>query len=172
MKLKDYLEERFFLLIINFVIIFIICFLLYYSNVSFYLVFMVFILYMLSIITVYGYEYIKKKRYANHIFETLDALDEKYLLSEVLGEPEETEFQEFYEILRQCLKSMNEKINSINNREKDFREFIELWVHEVKTPIASSKLTIENNRNNITDSLEEDIIKIEHYIERALKKSI
>lgn len=168
MKIKDYLEERAFLLIVNFTIILILCIILYSSNVSPYAVFMVFILYMISMISVYGYEYIKKKRCSKHVFETLDALDEKYLLSEILGEPEEVEFQEFYEILRQCCKSMNDEINSINNREKEFREYIELWVHEVKTPIASSKLTIENNRNNITESLEEDIIKLEHYIEQAL----
>lgn len=168
MKIKDYLEERAFLLVVNFTIIFIICILLYSSNVRSYAVFMVFILYMISIISVYGYEYIKKKRCSKDVFKTLDALEEKYLLSEVIGEPEEAEYKDFYEILRQCCKSMNDEITSINNREKEFREFIELWVHEVKTPIASSKLTIENNRNNVTESLEEDIIKVEHYIEQAL----
>ena len=35
---------------------------------------------------------------------------------------------------------MNDNIAKIELENKDYREFIELWVHEVKTPIASSKL--------------------------------
>lgn len=57
---------------------------------------------------------------------------------------------------------------SYRRASNDYREYIETWVHEVKTPIASSRLMIENNKNEVTRSLETEISRIEGYVEQAL----
>ena len=43
-----------------------------------------------------------------------------------------------------------------------------MWIHEVKTPIATSKILIENNKATITKSIEEELDKVENYTEQAL----
>ena len=43
-----------------------------------------------------------------------------------------------------------------------------MWIHEIKIPISVLKLIIENNRNDVTKSIEEEIDKIENFIEQAL----
>lgn len=63
---------------------------------------------------------------------------------------------------------MHENINIYKNKQIEYREYIETWVHEIKTPIASTKLVIENNRNNTTDKIYNQIKKIENFVEQVL----
>lgn len=51
---------------------------------------------------------------------------------------------------------------------EDYKEYIELWIHEIKLPIAASKMIIQNNKNEVTKSIDEELDKVENYIEQAL----
>ena len=48
------------------------------------------------------------------------------------------------------------------------REYIETWVHEIKTPIASTRLILENNESESSENIKKEIKKIEEYIDQAL----
>ena len=64
-----------------------------------------------------------------------------------------------------------EEFTSINRYKKlqqDFIEYIELWIHEVKLPIAASKMIIENNKSPVTKSIDEELDKMADYTEQAL----
>ena len=50
----------------------------------------------------------------------------------------------------------------------DYKEYIELWIHEIKIPISASKMIIENNKTSVTKSIDEELDKIENYTEQAL----
>jgi len=59
-------------------------------------------------------------------------------------------------------------INKYKKLQQDFIEYIELWMHEVKLPIAASKMIIENNKSPVTKSIDEELDKMADYIEQAL----
>ena len=63
---------------------------------------------------------------------------------------------------------MLENVNYYKNIQEEYKEYIELWIHEVKIPIAASKMIIENNKNSVTKSIDEELDKVENYIEQAL----
>ena len=63
---------------------------------------------------------------------------------------------------------MNDEIGEFKRGINDYREYIELWVHEIKTPIATCKLLIENNESPLTESIGEEVCKLENYIDQAL----
>ena len=63
---------------------------------------------------------------------------------------------------------MLENVNKYKYMLEDYKEYIELWIHEIKYPIATSKMVIENNKSEVTKSIDEEIEKIENYIEQAL----
>ena len=63
---------------------------------------------------------------------------------------------------------MVEHVNKYKYMQEDYKEYIELWIHEIKIPIAASKLIIENNKNETTKSIGEELDKVENYIEQAL----
>lgn len=121
-------------------------------------------LYMISIII----EYFKRKKFYDNLLKILEELDEKYLITEIIKTPNFLEGQIFKNSLEQIEKSMLENVNKYKYMTEDYKEYIELWIHEIKIPIATSKMVIENNKNAITKSIDEELDKVENYIEQAL----
>ncbi|MCI8471432.1 MAG: HAMP domain-containing histidine kinase [Clostridia bacterium] len=113
-------------------------------------------------------EYFTKKKFYEKIVNTLNELDEKYLITELMKYPSFIEGKILKEILEQIDKSMLENVNQYKYLMEDYKEYIELWIHEIKLPIAASKLIIENNKNLATKSINEELDKVENYIEQAL----
>ena len=121
-------------------------------------------LYIISIII----EYFKRKKFYDNLLNMLEELDEKYLITEIIKTPNFLEGQIFKNSLEQIDKSMLENVNKYKYMTEDYKEYIELWIHEIKIPIATSKMVIENNKNAITKSIDEELDKVENYIEQAL----
>ena len=121
-------------------------------------------LYMISIII----EYFKRKKFYDNLLNMLEELDEKYLITEIIKTPNFLEGQIFKNSLEQIDKSMLENVNKYKYMTEDYKEYIELWIHEIKIPISASKMVIENNKNAITKSIDEELDKVENYIEQAL----
>ena len=98
----------------------------------------------------------------------MEDLKEKYLISEIIKTPNFIEGKILKDILQDTGKSMLENVNYYKNIQEDYKEYIELWIHEVKIPIATSKMIIENNKNEVTKSIDEELDKVENYTEQAL----
>lgn len=113
-------------------------------------------------------EYYKKKSYYDTLQEKLNELDAKYLISEITQNPSFVEGKILKEMLQETGKSMLENVNKYKYLQEDYKEYIELWIHEIKLPIATGKMIIENNKNEVTESINEELDKIENYIEQAL----
>ncbi len=113
-------------------------------------------------------EYKRKKDFYNQLIRNMESLKEKYLISEIIKTPNFVEGKLLKEILQDTGKSMLENVNYYKNIQEDYKEYIELWIHEVKIPIAASKLIIENNKNEVTKSIDEELDKVENYTEQAL----
>ena len=123
-----------------------------------------FIFFIIAFIT----SYISKNKYLKEINKIMDGLDEKYLISEVIKKPTREEELAYYKILKRANKSMLENVSNVKIMQKDYKEYIESWVHEIKIPITSSKLLCENNKSEITNKIDEDIEEINNYVEQAL----
>lgn len=113
-------------------------------------------------------EYRKKNRYYRDVQQILDGLDQKYLLTEMLPEPDFAEGKFLWEVLQDTEKSRLEQVGRVRRTQEDFEDYIELWIHEVKIPIATAKLIVENNRTEQTRRLGEELDRIDDYTEQAL----
>ena len=51
---------------------------------------------------------------------------------------------------------------------KEYREYIEQWIHEVKTPITAIRLLCENHRSDTSRELLAELEHINRYTEQAL----
>ena len=114
------------------------------------------------------YEYYSKKKFYTNFKNMLDELEEKYLITEIIKSPNFIEGKILKELLEEIDKSMIENVNKYKYLTEDYKEYIELWIHEIKIPIAASKMVIENNKNIVTKSIDEELDKVENYIEQAL----
>lgn len=100
--------------------------------------------------------------------QRLEALEEKYLLLEMLKRPEFLEGQILYDNLVLMGKSMNDEIFRQVRKNNAFKRYIETWVHEVKLPIASIRLMLHDYRGESARTLKEQVGRIESYVEQVL----
>lgn len=113
-------------------------------------------------------EYFIKRNYYKNLKNTLDELNEKYLITELIKTTNFIEGKILKQTLEEVDKSMTENVNKYKYLQEDYKEYIELWIHEIKLPIATSKMIIENNKNIVTKSINEELDKVEDYIEQVL----
>lgn len=114
------------------------------------------------------FQYKNRKEFYNEISKSIDNLDKKYLISEVIDKPVYLEAEPYYYLLKKASKSMREEINSIKNERKEYKEYIEQWIHEVKTPISSIKLIEENNKTSVSRLVLQELETLDRYVEQAL----
>lgn len=112
--------------------------------------------------------YFSRKKYLEQLLAMAEQLEERYLLPELMQLPEKAEEQVFYQILKLAEKSMLERIDEVQRERKEYKEYIEQWVHEVKTPITAMKLLCENNRSSFAREILAELEKINQYTEQAL----
>lgn len=168
MRFRDYIKEKMVLIIGTILALVSVEILLLAYNISIlirvYCAFIIIFILVLAILI----EYKKKKDYYNELIKNMEELKEKYLISEIIKTPNFIEGKILKDILQDTGKSMLENVNYYKNIQEDYKEYIELWIHEVKIPIAASKMIIENNKNEVTKSIDEELDKVENYTEQAL----
>lgn len=168
MKFLDFIKEKLLtIILLIFVILTIEIFFLIYDfgfSLKVYVPISIIVAYGIGIIT----EYKIKNNFYKETYQRLQDIDKKYLIAEVMDNPEFIEGKILLDIIRQTDKAMIENVNFYKHLQEDYKEYIELWIHEVKLPIATGKLLIENNKNEVTKSIGEELDKIENYIEQAL----
>ena len=168
MKFSSFLKEKFLLIcLLLFAIVTTQIFLMIY-NVNYLIKIYIAIAPILAITIGFIVEYKYKDNYYKKVKKNIDDLDSKYLIAETIDNPDFIEGKILKETLQEAGKSMLENVNIYKNLQEDYKEYIELWIHEIKTPIATSKMIIENNKTTATKSIEEELDKIENYIEQTL----
>lgn len=116
----------------------------------------------------YWIEYARRRGFYRNLLEEMEELSPKYLIAEMLEEPSFFEGKVLCQVVREAGKSMNDHIALYKNASDEYREYIEAWVHEVKTPIASARLLALNHPGPVMESMDEEISKINGFVEQAL----
>lgn len=115
-----------------------------------------------------GIAFLGRKRYLDELLRLTEGLSEKYLIAEVMKKPLRSDDAVFYRMIKMCNKSMLEKVGEVQTGQKEYKEYIEQWVHEVKTPVTALKLLCENQKSDLTKLYLAELEKINHYIEQTL----
>ena len=168
MNLKDYIKDKIVYILMYIVLLITILFLLYMFKVPLTLIISVTIVMTIFIIGIILYDYFIKMRFYNNFIDNLDQLDKKYLITAIINKPRFIEGQILYDSLYEIDKSMYEEIETYKNSINDFKEYIEMWIHEVKLPIASSTLMLHNKKPDSNKKIKEQINRIENYVEQVL----
>ncbi|MDK2808855.1 MAG: hypothetical protein PWP24_1592 [Clostridiales bacterium] len=129
------------------------------------------ILLVFWILIAVGYIHIRfflRNRYFAELLMQMERLDKKYLISEVMEHPILAEDKIYYHLLKAANKSMMEQVSESKRERKEYKEYIEQWIHDVKTPIAAMKLLCENNKSDTTRKLMAELTKVSHYTDQAL----
>ena len=112
--------------------------------------------------------YWQRERQMRQLLDMAGQLSERYLISEVMELPAQAEDQVYYRLLKMAGKSMLEQIGEIRRERQEYKEYIEQWIHEIKTPITAMKLLCENHRTDWTKELLLELEKTNRFTEQAL----
>lgn len=166
MKFGDYLKDKSYFIIIYFLGVVIIFLMLLAFKIEFSLNLAILIVLLSVFILIILIDYFRKKAFYQKLFNDLKRLDKGYLVLEMLNEPDFYEGQLLYQDLEDINKSMCENVNFYKNNINDFKEYIEMWIHEVKLPIASLVLMMHNKK--IDKKVIEQINRIDTLVEQVL----
>ena len=112
--------------------------------------------------------YFLRKTQMDKLLSLSEQLEERYLLPEVMERPSRADDQVFYRLLKMSGKSMLEQVSEAKREQAEYREYIEQWIHEIKTPITAMKLICENHKANHSKDLLMELEKTNRYTEQAL----
>lgn len=114
------------------------------------------------------FEYLQRNKFYNELYRTLTALDDKYLIAQIMEKADFIDGEILQDILNQATKSMNDKIAQHRHINEEYADYIETWIHEVKLPIATIGLLCENNKSEVTLDIETELRRIDGFVEQAL----
>lgn len=168
MKRTDYILDRMFSIVMCLTAVLFSAGLLWLMGLRYEFILYIEILFGGSFLAALLWDYVRKKKYYCRLMALFDGLDDKTLLAELVERPGFLDGKLLYQILRLSDKYMNDKLAEAQAANQEYREYIEMWVHEVKTPITSAHLIIENDKNISTIRIDDELNKIDHFVEQAL----
>ena len=118
------------------------------------------------------FEYVRKRRFYNDMFTRLSQLDNKNYIGEMFSSADFLDARMLEEIIRICNKSYLDDLSDYKSARENYREYIELWIHEIKTPLAWGMLSLENAQAELRpesfDMLSGAYEEIEHKVQQVL----
>lgn len=162
---KEYLKQnvRAILYFFLFSIIFLISFVLYHLPIKavLYPIFMCALLGIFFFISGFRQAYNRHGR----------LMEIQKLSAELIGdlpEPHNTDDLDYQEIIRLLCEQQMQLASQMNDKYSDMTEYYTIWAHQIKTPIASMKLQLQNEDTALARSLSSELFRIEQYVEMVM----
>lgn len=168
MKLKQYIKEQILPILLYGCMMLIITWMQYMVLVPGFVIAISIIIIFITGLIIFYYNFYKKKYFYDSLIENLSQIDQKYLVHELIHIPDSYEGSLLYSIIEDIDKSTTEFLNSYRYMLDDFKEYLELWIHEIKIPLASARLIVENNKDTISSNMIEELNRIENLVEQVL----
>lgn len=168
MNFKNYIKDKVLFLILFFILYSILLLLFFAFKVQTSLILAVTFLLFVFLLIIVFMDYFRKKTFYKNLLCNIEKLDKAYYVIEMIEEPTFYEGKLLYQALYDINKSMCEMVKVLENQTNDFKDYIEMWIHEVKIPIASLVLMAHNHPDKFDKNSKEQIKRIENYVEQVL----
>lgn len=112
--------------------------------------------------------FLKQRAYINELESIMKDLDQKYLFVECVEDSRGIYERKIMALMRKSGKAMIEAVSDAQESQREYREYIESWVHEVKAPITAAMLISRNMGSEARQKIMPELASIECHVERAL----
>lgn len=100
------------------------------------------------------------------VLEKLKNMSENFI--EQLPEAASIEESAYQQMLKGLWQRQKEIVTQADCRYVDMVEYYTLWAHQIKTPIASMRLHLQNEDSDFSRKLLSDLLRVEQYVEMVL----
>lgn len=112
--------------------------------------------------------YLRRRSFYRQLQGCEESLEAAYHLASLVDRPGFLEGRLLYDSCCDVCNASGTMIAQEQERMRALQRFVDLWTHEIKTPIAAAKLTLARMRGQDANSLKLDLERIEASCERAL----
>ncbi len=168
MKFSSFLKDRLYAIIITSFCYFIILLVLLAYKSDKALIIAITIIVFATFAILLLTDYFRKQKFYTDLLANIDNLDKAYLVLETLTTPEFYEGELLCQALYEINKSMCDNINKIEEQWHDFKDYIEMWIHEVKIPLATLILISNNHQNKFDKKTKAQLKRLEDYVDQVL----
>lgn len=168
MKILDYFKSNSLFIALNLIAFIVVSICVIFISKGFVIIGILFLVWFTPLVIYMIVDAVRYRKYFKEINDILDSLDKKYLLPEVIKDRDFIVMDRINEVFKNLGRDMHEHIKLYKDMQESYREYIDTWVHEIKTPIASSKLIVDNNNNEVTRKIDHQLNKIDNYVEQVL----
>lgn len=168
MKFKDYLYDYLFFLIFTIILTILIYLILYAFKTPLEAIIVICCIHLFTVVFFFIYDFIRKKKFYDTLFFHIQSLDEAYLVLETIKQPTFLEGRLLYNALYDINKSMRENVKALENQNIDFKEYLELWIHEIKISVSSLLLMFHNHKDIYDERAKKQMQSINNYLEQIL----
>lgn len=113
-------------------------------------------------------EFIIMRKHLEELDAIMEGLDKKYLFAECVSTSRSAYERKILELSRRAGKHMIQAISDTEAEQREYREYVESWVHEIKTPITAAGLICRSAEPELRRKLTQELAQIEAHVERAL----
>lgn len=168
MKFKSFLKDKLYAIFITIFSYFIILLIFISFKVEKSVIIASFFILLNLLILLLLLEYFRKKKFYDSLSFNTHTLDKAYLVLETLTKPSFYEGELLYHTLYEINKSMCENVNAIEKNWNNFKDYIEMWIHEVKIPLSTLILLSNNHKSSFDKKTKAELKRLEDYVDQVL----
>ena len=113
-------------------------------------------------------DFLRQRARLRELEAILDGLDQKYLFAECVPTPRSLYERRLFELTRRAGRAMTGAVSDARAAQREYREYVEGWVHEIKTPITAARLICQKLDGDTRRRLICELDQVQAHVERAL----
>lgn len=123
---------------------------------------------ILVLICIQTYDFLKCRAHLSELQFIMDHLDEKYLFTECIPKAGNLYEHYLFTLTKRAGRSMIRAVSDARAANREYREYVESFVHEIKAPITAARLISRHVEPETGRKLIKELSQIEAHVERAL----
>lgn len=113
-------------------------------------------------------DFLRRRARIRELEAVFEGLDQKYLFAECVSLPAGAYERRIFELSRRAGQAMIGEVSDAQAARREYREYVESWIHEIKAPITAAGLICRRADEETRRKLSRELAQIEAHVERAL----
>ena len=113
-------------------------------------------------------DFLRQRARLRELEAILEGLDQKYLFAECVPPARGLYESRLLDLTRRAGRSMTGAVSDARAAQREYREYVEGWVHEIKTPITAARLICQKLDGDTRRRLICELDQVQAHVERAL----
>lgn len=124
--------------------------------------------YLFALICAQTFDFLKYRAHLMELESIMDNLDEKYLFAECIPTTKSLYERHLFALAKRAERSMIRTVSDAQAANREYREYVESFVHEIKAPITAARLISRHTEPETGRKLMKELSQIEAHVERVL----